>query len=1049
MIYGSSRYTRIIDSQTEARGNTGPTGPTGPTGSTGATGPTGATGSTGFGITGASASGSTVIFYGQTLSFTFSNISGNAGVNDPAALFKVKNLGIESSNLSSNLRYSSQESYGAFQPVSFKTIAISQISPIVSANFVGVSADNFTVFLFGATLANTDIPLGNTGELLYIDNSAGTIGTGTTKAAAAEGTEWNASKRQLTISQKIFRETIKSNKNWNAVGNPVFKFDPAITYFNFYAGFTGNTFGTAILENILTPNLIFSSANGFYVLESNDEIDYTQSISFGFTSGSTFEKITFVPLEGITYTSTYQPQNITRNKIGSCCFCSANSLTKGCLDYVSKDFCDSISGVFGITACVNRTSGSNCFFEGACCVYNQETNSTECINTTRDKCNQYNGYFSEGDSCNNVFNNGNLFTCPTNLCNIGQQEIQRCCVSSRCYNLTKATCDSIGGISLPGLCVSEDGDPTCCNLAGAKLGACCVDGQCDPEKTPQDCSASNGIFQGVGTKCTEVNCCGFSYGDEYFKGPSLAAANACKAFGPQQTYSCLQIGDRIGGGYFAGFVGMPNPCDDFAEPTLAYGEPLECLINPRGFYSSSPNWKCKTCKGNLTGSDNSGCVSYFARTYPKVLPKNALDSRCLVKGGVPSVQQLAEYTEGVVEYSWPSEIMFSGGIGYTPNRGNLAYSLENYIVPTEIPQEEFIPSQQKSTYPYLASKVYGASGSSSGIHIMWALIVAPEDAVVSGSRQFSWGMMQGSHIPGPTGLPLKVNLATDTATYPVDGLLTTRIHDESSKQNIDVWYRTGTDNDGDGIPDERAYRRFSFGNETLWGEGIRETDITQSKELFRSAYIDLWNRNNPIDSAIRKVSDINAVGLNGYNDWYIPSITELNYIYANKSELNAAMAINGDEYISGKEYWSSTSMCRVVNWDTTNLSDKDSYVLENIDSQIEPYLSSNRLTSNNNLNLSEDQAFSFSLAVCNGQKMLTQVFDETNTNTSGMMKSRSRSAKIANFRPVRRIPLVVTCENFNIFTILSNTSLFGPSGSYWRSGATGCYSCIDNNTCGG
>ena len=67
----------------------------------------------------------------------------------------------------------------------------------------------------------------------------------------------------------------------------------------------------------------------------------------------------------------------------------------------------------------------------------------------------------------------------------------------------------------------------------------------------------------------------------------------------------------------------------------------------------------------------------------------------------------------------------------------------------------------------------------------------------------------------------------------------------------------------------------------------------------------------------------------------------------------------------------------------------------------------------------------------------------------GMMKSRNRSAKIANFRPVRRIPLVVTCENFNIFTTLSNTSLFGSNGSYWRSGATGCYSCIDNNTCGG
>ena len=1044
MIYGSSRYSKIINSSDQAQGPTGPTGNTGPTGTTGPIGNIGPTGPTGFGITGGTGFASTVVFKGETFSFTFDNIIGTGGSVNDSSYFIVNSLGFETPNLSANLRFSSVTDYLPFNPVSFKSLAISSTNSIIP---VGISADSFTVYIFGSTFSAVNIPLGDTGELLYIDNSAGTIGTGTTKAAAAQGTEWSPTKRQLSISQKAFRETIYLNKNWNAIGSPVFGFTTLPQSFNFYAGYTGNTFGTALLQNNINPRFIFFTDS--FGLETNDQISYGQSIILGFTSGTTFEKISFVELNGISYTNTYQPQNITRNKIGSCCFCSANSLTKGCLDYVSKDFCDSISGVFGITACVNRTSGSNCFFEGACCVYNQETNSSQCINTTQAKCLEYNGYFSEGDSCNNVFNDGNLFTCPTNLCNIGSQQKGKCCVSGKCFNLTKITCDSIGGIFSNGTCVSENGDPTCCELANAYLGACCVNGQCNPGKTPQQCSTSNGIFQGVGTKCTEVNCCGFSYGDEYFKGPSLAAANACKAFGPQQTYSCLQIGDKIGGGYFAGFVGMPNPCDDFAEPTLAYGEPLECLINPRGFYSSSPNWKCKTCKGNPTGSDNSGCVSYFARTYPKVLPKNALDSRCLVKGGVASVQQLAKYTEGQVEYSWPSEIMFSGGIGYTPNRGNLAYSLENYIVPTEIPQEEFIPNQQKSTYPYLASKVYGASGSSSGIHIMWALIVAPEDAVVSGSRQFSWGMMQGSHIPGPTGLPLKVNLATDTATYPVDGLLTTRIHDESSKQNIDVWYRTGTDNDGDGLPDERAYRRFSFGNETLWGEGVREIDITQDKELFRSAYIDLWNRNNPIDSAIRKVSDINAVGLNGYNDWYIPSITELNYIYANKPELNAAMAINGDEYISGKEYWSSTSMCRVVNWDTTNLSDKDSYVLENIDSQLEPYLSSNRLTSNNNLNLSEDQAFSFSLAVCNGQKMLTQVFDDSNSNKIGMMKSRSRSAKIANFRPVRRIPLVVTCENFNIFTTLLNNNLFGSTGSYWRSGATGCYSCIDNNTCGG
>ena len=83
--------------------------------------------------------------------------------------------------------------------------------------------------------------------------------------------------------------------------------------------------------------------------------------------------------------------------------------------------------------------------------------------------------------------------------------------------------------------------------------------------------------------------------------------------------------------------------------------------------------------------------------------------------------------------------------------------------------------------------------------------------------------------------------------------------------------------------------------------------------------------------------------------------------------------------------------------------------------------------------------------------MLTQVFNDDSANKIGMMKSRNRSSKIANFRPVRRIPLVVTCKGFDIFTPLSNNNIFGPNGNYWKSGATACYSCIDiiNNTCTG
>ena len=93
-------------------------------------------------------------------------------------------------------------------------------------------------------------------------------------------------------------------------------------------------------------------------------------------------------------------------------------------------------------------------------------------------------------------------------------------------------------------------------------------------------------------------------------------------------------------------------------------------------------------------------------------------------------------------------------------------------------------------------------------------------------------------------------------------------------------------------------------------------------------------------------------------------------------------------------------------------------------------------STNNSFGLSKDNAYKFTMSVANGQKMLTQVFDDTSTTTSGMIKSQHRSSRVANLRPVRRIPLVVTCNNFYYNTNMLN--------NYWSSGSTGCASCIDH-----
>lgn len=997
MIYGSSRIIQIVTNNIPGavEGPPGICGPTGPTGATGPTGPTGSTGSTGEGVTGATSSGNSIYFYANDSFYTFDNIQGVAGASTGDETYIIR--GNDTNNIYKGLAF---KVVSAGETVEFKGI---QISSTVTA---GVSFDAFTVFIYGATVETQDIPIGDTGELLYIDNNAG-FGTGTTKAAGAQNTNWSEDILQLRIDQKFSREALYSNKNWNA--NDTDPYDVPSSYFNYFGGLTGGTFIDSIVLNEINPTVIYNINQNKYILNISPEgVTLGQYLILG-VSGSTQEHIQFLKSSGISQANVFRPQDLVREHIGSCCYCNQDTQSKKiCLDYVSSEFCESISGIFSQDSCVQRVTSSECYSEGACCVYDAETQTTRCLNTTETRCFEFGGNFNLGKSCYQVWENGSAFTCPTDFCNTGSRQNGKCCISGRCYNVTEIDCNNLGGFftNTTQPCTSVEGDATCCNLSD-RLGACCSGSSCVDGKLPEQCTT--GTFQGAGTSCSEVGlfCCGYSFSDNYFKGPQ---ANACKAYNENQLYSCFPIGTKLGGGYFAGFIGMPNPCDSFTNPMLAYGEPLECMIYPRGDLPNVPDWYLKTCKG-ISGQDNTGSIDYFARTYPKLLPKNSLDSRCLLKAGIPNIQQAYE----LKGFQWPSEVMFEGGVNYSRYRGTFAYSLIDSGLAVE-----YYDGTENNLYSYLASKVYGQND----IHIMWALIVAPEDVEVQGSRSLSWGMMQGTHYPNTTGEPERIVLE-EIPTYPVDGLLTTRIHDSSSKSNPDLWFR-GTD-------DINAYMRFSFGNGAAWSDDVEETSITTNKLAFKEAYSNMWNRKNPLDSAIRQISVLNETGSYGHNDWYIPSITELNYIYKNINDLNAALAVNGDQIIDGNEYWSSTSVSRLIDWDDFEPLNKDYYRLENISSQIEPYLSSTRLTSGR-FDMNEDQSYKYTMAVSNGQKMLTQVFDGEST-TMGMLKSRMRNSKSANLRAVRRIPLVVTCSGFYFTDDMLN--------NYWTSTSNGCPSCLD------
>ena len=478
MIYGSSRITQLLIGSIPGAnpgniGNTGSTGSTGPTGATGNTGPDGVTGN---GITGATGSGTGITFYANNNIFNFSNVQGNAGIASGGEYYQVIGMGTISENISGNIVYGEVVQLGNGQTAFFKGITIGGQIPVPISNFVGISSDNIaTIYVYGATVTDANMPLGNTGELIYVNKDAG-FGAGSLKASAARDTKWQADKRQLIVDQKYFREPIYQNKNWTTSGTTPFQFTSQPGSLSYYAGISGETFGTSLIENSINPKFIFFSGSGVYGLQndpSTSTISLGESIVIGFTSGATMERISFITATGISYTNKFQPQNITRENIGSCCFCSPNSPAKICLDYVSSDFCSSLSGVFSSSSCNQRTSSSDCYFEGACCIYDLETSSTKCLNTTQEKCALYGGVFNETKQCNTVWENGVLFQCPINFCASEARQLGRCCIQGRCYSLTQNDCNSIFGAVFVtgGTCISETTDPICCGRV-ERRGAC-------------------------------------------------------------------------------------------------------------------------------------------------------------------------------------------------------------------------------------------------------------------------------------------------------------------------------------------------------------------------------------------------------------------------------------------------------------------------------------------------------------------------------------------------------------------------------------------------
>ena len=354
-----------------------------------------------------------------------------------------------------------------------------------------------------------------------------------------------------------------------------------------------------------------------------------------------------------------------------------------------------------------------------------------------------------------------------------------------------------------------------------------------------------------------------------------------------------------------------------------------------------------------------------------------------------------------------------------------------------------------SLYKYMAEQFYGKRA----IHISWALILAPRDLYTNYAGvtfgYMKWSNMFESRV-GPGSEAKTANYFIEpVATSPVDGLLNTRIHDSYSKSKPEFWFR---DYDGDGT-DELAYNRFVSQKINQWNlvENEVKQDIETDKDTFAYYYSQLWEKLNPENTAIRQISKANEINFYGYDDWYIPSVVEMNYIAKYVGELNESILTNGDDdheimrnwtfdgsgsfYDDDNDtrdtiYWTSTSVCRVTSWNNNNHTIKDLYNLESTSTTIN---SKSRFKSTD-FGLSDNQAFDLSHQICNGQKMLAQNFGKDASGRYGQVLSLDRQT-LCRLRPVRRIPIVVGCSDIEIIDAYSEYNF------------QTCPSCFDYDNC--